>query len=267
MARDKDIIDYINFNPWGMKPFQFNPSATTFLQKDQSESTNQDMMREYDARMKVWKKAVVDAKHGGLPPWEQTKRLIVDNVFGKGTAEKVFGVFNKETRRWEKPKSSDYANVQNLYSHVFGRNYAEGGRAWSPDEMQSAVNEYFKDSKNPNQLEHIVSHIPKLDLSIFPDLDINKLAKFYKDYNLSAGALGTNKELFRKLVADPNYVPDETEQQKFFLNHKVKDFNPTPENIKSAFTDFIMNDINTVVTRRYIPLLPSASDHSSRSTG
>jgi len=204
----------------------------------------------YDAAMKVWKKAVVDAKHGGLPPWEQTKRLIVDNVFGKGTAEKVFGVFNRETRRWEKPKSSDYANVQNLYSHVFGRNYADGGRAWSPDEMQSAVNEYFKYSKNPNQLEHIVSHIPKLDLSIFPDLDINKLGKFYKDYNLSAGALGTNKELFCKLVADPNYVPDETEQQKFFLNHKVKDFNPTPENIKSAFTDFIMNDINTVVTKK-----------------
>lgn len=213
--------------------------------------------KNYDAAMKVWKKAVVDAKQGGLPPWDKTKRFMVDQVFGKGTADKVFGVFNRKTRTWDTPKSADYSNVQDLYGHIFGRNWAEN-QAWTPDEVQNAVNDYFKNGEhNRTQLEEIVSHIPKLDLSIFPDLDVNKLSKFYKDYNISAGALKSNSELFRKFIADPNYEPTDKEISDFATRHKVKEFTPTAENIKSAFTDFIMNDINTVVTKKIYNTLAS----------
>lgn len=181
--------------------------------KDKSVS----QIESYDAAMKIWKKAVVDAKHGGLPEWKYVRSMVIDDIFGDGSSDKLFGkLIDKDGKPYDSEEKQIFGNIQSVMNKVFSRNWQEN-RAWTTPEVIDGLKTYFDsvDPKKLSQLESILNNVPKdVDISIFNDIDKTKLNRFYNEHKQSMGGL-----------KDPNIDKDTAQ-------------------------DFIIRDIETVATKR-----------------
>lgn len=158
---------------------------------------------EYDSRMKYWKKAVVDAKHGGLKPWPEIRRQIINEIVdgiplpGTDAADMILGRKNRKTREWEIEPNKEFSETAGLFSYVFGKNWQDN-RSWTPQEREAGINKYFSTRKPVTQLERAISNIKYPDISLLRDVVGDNVTKLLFTEGIRGSGGNTYVRLLQK---------------------------------------------------------------------